>query len=88
MIKKYLYNLALGFDQFVNALLLGDPDESISGRCGRAILSGKQKWWVVYLARHIDWVFLHLFDEQNHTMNSVEPEESPKDKELWSWIHA
>jgi hypothetical protein len=84
-LKKYLYNLALSFDQMVNAILLGDPDESISGRCGRAILSGQPKWWVVPLANHIDWMFLVLFKEQNHVLNAVEYEENPHEKQLWEW---
>jgi hypothetical protein len=85
-LSKYLYNLALAFDQFVNALLLGDPDESISGRTGRAIASGRAKWWVKPLATHIDWMFCYIFGEKNHVANAIEPEEKPLERELWSWI--
>lgn len=88
MIWKYCYNLALGFDQFMNAILFGDPDESISGRTGRALISGNPKWWVPFFGRHVDWMFLHLFGEKDHVRNSIEPEETPKEKELWSWIRS
>lgn len=85
MRKNYFYNLALSFDQFINAVLLGDPDESISARTGRAMSSTRPKWWVPYLAKHVDWIFLTFFGEKNHVANAIEYEETPKDKELWSW---
>lgn len=33
--KKYLFNIALSLDQFINTLFGGDPDESISSRMGK-----------------------------------------------------
>lgn len=84
-IKQYVYNLLLGFDQFANAVLLGDPDESISGRTGRAYLSGNPKWWVNPLRKHLNWVF-KFFGDYPHCENSVEQEERPYEKELWSWV--
>jgi len=84
-LKQYAYNLALSLDQFLNTILLGDPDESISGRCGRAILSNKPKFWVPMLARVIDLFFYVTFNERDHVLNAVEPEET-HEKELWSWI--
>lgn len=86
-IIQFVFNLFLGLDQLLNVLLLGDPDESISGRCGRAIKYGTQKFWVGPLADAIDWFFLTVFREANHIMNSVEPEERPHEKELWKWYH-
>jgi hypothetical protein len=32
---KYLFNILLSLDQFANALLCGDPDETISSRVGK-----------------------------------------------------
>ena len=83
---QYIYNLGLGLDQFINVLLLGDPDESLSGRMGRALISGAPKWWVIPAAKVLDSVVLALFGERNHCLNAVEQEERPKEKELWSWI--
>ena len=83
---QYLYNWILGIDQFINVILLGDPDESISGRTGRAMQSGKPKWFVPPFARFNDWLFWVIFKERDHNLNAIEPEERPHEKELWSWI--
>jgi hypothetical protein len=85
MFKQYLYNLGLGLDQFVNVLLLGDPDESLSGRIGRAILSNRPKFWVVPMAHALDWLAFNLAGEKDHCLNAIEHEERPHEKELWSW---
>jgi hypothetical protein len=84
-LKQYLYNLALGVDQMANVVFLGDPDESFSGRIGRAMLSGKPKWFVPYLEKLVDWFFSTIFKEDAHCHNAVEPEEAPHEKELWRW---
>jgi hypothetical protein len=81
---QYLFNIALGLDQFVNVLLLGDPDDSISGRCGRAMASGKPKSGVKILAPIVDYIFLKLFDEKDHCKDSIEPEEQMY-YEIWDW---
>lgn len=83
-IKQYLYNLGLGFDQFINVILLGDPDESLSGRLGRAYMSEHPKWWVVPMVHVNDYIWWVLRGEISHSLNAVEPEET-RDKELWSW---
>lgn len=36
--KKYFYNILIGIDQLVNAILGGDPDETISSRLGKHIV--------------------------------------------------
>lgn len=41
VIKQITLNLLLAFDQFANALLLGDPNETISRRTARARNSGE-----------------------------------------------
>ena len=83
---QYLYNLILSVDQFANAVLLGDPDESLSGRTGRAMQSGRPKKFVPTLAKFMDWLFWVIFKEKDHVLNAIEPEERPLEKELWSWI--
>ena len=85
-VQQYLFNLALGLDQWVNVLLLGDVDDSISGRCGRAIESGKPKWFVRLAAPIIDWLFLKCFNDTDHCKNSIEPEEDLT-YELWKWYY-
>jgi hypothetical protein len=87
MIGLYLYNLLLATSQFFNAALFGDPDESISGRCGRAMFTGKPKWWVPYLGAFINTIFLSILGEDKHIENSVEFDELHR-KELWKWYHS
>jgi hypothetical protein len=82
---RFVFNLLLSIDQYANVLLLGDPDETISGRTGRAMLSGRPKWFVPYAHKAINKLFNILDGQQNHCIDSVEPEET-YDKELWSWI--
>lgn len=84
--SQYIYNLILALSQFLNAILLGDPDESISGRLGRAHASGRAKWWVYPLLFVNDWVWRVTTGEENHSVNAVEAEERPHEKELWSWV--
>lgn len=41
--KRYFFNLLVAFDQFVNTLIGGDPDMTVSGRMGRAVAEGRCK---------------------------------------------
>lgn len=36
-VKKYIRNVAVAVDQLANAVLLGDPDETISSRMGKQL---------------------------------------------------
>lgn len=78
------FNIAYSIDQFGNALLLGDPDETISSRTGRALLSNQAKRFVYPLGWVIDGLAL-IFGDKNHVRKSVETNQQIK-KELWSWI--
>ena len=53
---KYLLNLFVALDQLVNTLLGGDPDMTLSGRMGRAVLEGRCQ-----LCRGVCWL-LDLID--------------------------
>lgn len=35
-VAKYVKNVLIGLDQLANALLGGDPDETVSSRCGKS----------------------------------------------------
>jgi hypothetical protein len=85
-LKQYLYNLLLSYDQWINTILLGDPDESLSGRLGRAMIHERPKWWVKPMARANDLMWRVLAGEENHSLMAVEHEERPLEKELWSWV--
>jgi hypothetical protein len=53
---NYLYNIMVALSQLFNVLvLLGDPDESTSGRLGKSIVSGGSASkipWPGFLKRH------------------------------------
>jgi hypothetical protein len=72
VVKRYLLNILIAVDQLLNTLLFGDPDETISSRCGKAIRRAKtpRKWTIAY------WLnkFLDLF-EKDHCLVSIEDDE-------------
>jgi hypothetical protein len=74
MVKKYIWNILISLDQFLNTLAFGDPDETISSRLGK------------HLAKH-DCPFcnfmcklLNLF-QKDHCVKSIEADEG-KDASL------
>jgi hypothetical protein len=70
----WFFNLLIAFDQFINALFLGDPDETISSRCGKIVLANpKPKAFHHYFAHFIAW-FTALF-QKKHVENSIEKNE-------------
>jgi hypothetical protein len=40
--KRYMFNILIAFDQLGNALLAGDPDETISSRLAKLNRKGNQ----------------------------------------------
>lgn len=56
--EAYVHRLLVAFDQFMNVVTDGDPDETISARAARAAEKGKP--WGVALSR-----FLNVF-QKNH----------------------
>jgi hypothetical protein len=77
VLKRYFFNLAIGFDVFVNCLLAGLPDETLSARSGRARKAGKL--WGKCLAGALNAIFpghtqdAELHDEQRaETVEDIE----------------
>lgn len=68
MITKYLKNILISFDQFINTLAGGDPDETISSRLGR-------NYKGTILERFVDWLFKWQGHEQGHCENAQELDE-------------
>jgi hypothetical protein len=62
---KYVWNLLIALDQFVNTVLLGDPDETVSSRAAKAAAKGKR--WGCVLCRLLDYV------QKDHCITSLEP---------------
>lgn len=69
MIIQYIKNILVGLDQFINALMLGDPDETMSSRAGR--VWPKSAW-----RKFIDKLF---FWQSNHCHKAIEKNEGKKD---------
>ena len=67
MIGKYFKNLLIGFDQFVNAVTGGDPDETISSRVGKRRDAAER-----FMAPIIDKLF---WWDKDHTKTSIEHDE-------------
>lgn len=51
---RYFWNLLIALDQFANAMLAGDPDETISSRAAKAQEKGRR--WGCVLCRLLDVV--------------------------------
>jgi len=82
---QYGFNLMIGVDQMANVVLLGFPDETISGRTGRAIVSGSARWYIRIWWRILDFAAACLGDP-NHSIKSIEDEDAFNEREeLWYW---
>jgi hypothetical protein len=66
---KYLQNILIAIDQLINAVLLGDPDETISSRVGRV-------WPNSYLSIFVDFI---MFYQKNHCCKAIEKSEGYRD---------
>lgn len=64
--KQYFINLLIGLDQFVNVLIGGAPDETISTRMWRH----REHRFAGYAVRFIDWIFSWI--EHDHCRKSFE----------------
>ena len=53
-VKDYILNLLIAFDQFINVLFLGQPDETISSRAWRC--KDANSFWKL-MQKFIDKVF-------------------------------
>ena len=66
---SYLKNVAIATDQLANAILNGDPDETLSSRAYRMQQKGQKYWW--WTAKAIDLLF---FWQKEHCKQSYESE--------------
>lgn len=69
MLKIYLWNILISLDQLANAILGGDPDETISSRCAKKRDSSKFCKW-----------FCGVLDtiQHNHSNDSIEEDEGDR----------
>jgi hypothetical protein len=75
MLKKYFWNVLIAFDQFCNAVLFGDPDETISSRLGKWLDLPKDTWRYT-IADAICRVLRTI--DKNHCRKSVEKDEGDR----------
>lgn len=75
--RQYCLNVLIAIDQLINAILLGDPDETISSRLGKTQRGDhgpfwRRFWWPLRLT--VDGLF-YLVGEPNHCIRSIEKDE-------------
>lgn len=80
LLSAYLLNILIAIDQLFNTLLLGDPDETLSSRVGKARRGGSR--FGTFLANAIDLLF---FWQQNpgHCERSIEYDEGGRQISRW-----
>jgi len=85
--KTHGFQLAVAVDQYMNVVWLGNPDETISSRTGRAIASGKPKWYIKYLLHpFVDWAARRFGDGPDHCVRAIEHDENMDHQyEVWKW---
>jgi hypothetical protein len=74
LIGKWFVNILIGIDQLGNAVLGGDPDETISSRLGKLkVKHGGKIPWTRPLSRVIDWGLDKI--DPNHSIDAIEKDE-------------
>jgi len=68
-----IWNVLIGFDQTVNALFGGNPDETISSRAAKAAIAGKRRG--IIAEAWIDLLFAVVAGQRNHCASSIEWDE-------------
>ena len=73
--RKYLINVLIGIDQLINAVCMGDPDETISSRVGkiRRANGGRLSFMRHPLPYIIDWLTEAV--DTGHTIDAIEDDE-------------
>lgn len=66
-LRTYLWNLLVSLDQFINTVLGGFPDETISSRAAKSRKRGKR--WACILCRILDRI------DPDHCEKNIEPDE-------------
>lgn len=64
MVKRYIWNVLIGLDQFGNTLFGGDPDMTLSGNMGRKVKTGE-----CIVCKPICRFIAFAFRDPNHCAN-------------------
>jgi len=70
-IKKYIFNLFISVDQFVNTVIGGDPDETISSRMGKRTDTCKLCKFICSFLSRIDYRHCKEAIEQDEGSDAV-----------------
>mgnify|MGYP000232193139 CR=1 FL=1 len=73
LLRAYAFNLFVSVDILANAIIGGDPGETVSSRAGKGKLKGQPVH--TFLSRVIDLIFEMLFSQEDHCVNSVQHDE-------------
>jgi hypothetical protein len=86
-LETHGHQLATSVDQYMNVVWLGHQDETISSRTGRAIQSGKPKWYIKHLLHpFVDWAAQRFGDDPNHCVRNIETDLKMEERyEVWKW---
>lgn len=68
---RRVISILVAFDQLINAVFDGDPDETISSRAAKANRRGQT--WGCILCKFLDWI------DPNHCEKSIEHDEGKRD---------
>jgi hypothetical protein len=78
--KKYFWNILIAFDQGVNTIFGGDPDETISSRMGKWARKGENSYgWRKPLYKLANFIVERF--ERDHFKKAIEEDED-KDRVL------
>lgn len=73
LVRAYAFNLFVSVDIVANAVIGGDPGETISSRAGKGKLKGQPVH--TFLSRIIDLIFEMLFSQKDHCVKSIQGDE-------------
>lgn len=77
-IKKWFWNVFIGLDQLANAILGGDPDETISSRLGKYVARNAE-------TNNLAWLICWVLDkiDPGHCQRSIEQDEGKNEVIHW-----
>ena len=76
--QQYIYNFGVMISQVFSTLLGGDPDETISSRCGKASIAGN-----LFIKDFVEPLINWIFQDDKHCFRSIEP--NVGSKTVWDW---
>lgn len=70
---RWILNVLIGFDQTANAMIGGNPDETLSSRAGKSAILGRRRGIIAEAA--INLLFAVVAGQRNHCVASIEWDE-------------